>query len=57
MITLFPEGSSLTAPGRECKLPHFCLERQSSLRLQDMWMTLTEAEELVRFCFSHGDVG
>lgn len=57
ILALFPEGSSLTAPGRHRKLPHFCLERQSSLRLPDMWMTLTEAGEMVRFCFSCSDVG
>ena len=29
ILAPFPEGSSLTAPGRDCKLPHFCLERES----------------------------
>lgn len=51
ILAAFPEGSSLTAPGRDCKLPLLCLERQSSLHLPDMWMTLTEAEEMVRLCF------
>lgn len=51
ILAQFPEGSSLTAPGRDCKLPQLCWERQSSLRLPDMWMTVTEAEEMVRFRF------
>lgn len=50
ILAAFPAGSSLTAPDRDCKLPLFCLERQSSLHLPDMWMTLTEAEEMVRLC-------
>lgn len=51
ILAHFPEGSCLTAPDRDCKLPLFCLERQSFLHLQDMWMTLTEAEGMMRLCF------
>ena len=57
ILAPFPEGSSLTAPGSDFKLPHFCREKHSPLPLPDMQMTLTEAEEMVRFCFSHSDVG
>lgn len=58
ILASFPQGSSLTAPDRACKPPHFCWESQSPPPLlPDMRMTLTEAEEIAEFCFSHGDVG
>lgn len=37
ILAPFPEGSSLTAPGRDCKLAHSCLERLSSLSQTYGW--------------------
>lgn len=44
ILATFPEGSSLTAPDSQCKLPPVFVERQSSLHLAGMQMALTEAE-------------